>query len=789
MAKKNISKKRKPYRRKKKKGVSVKRRLVYLILILAGILLLLTAMLAGATYAGLFGKLPDVQELRNIRQDNASLVYDAEGSLMGKYYLVNRQSINNEAISAHVRHALIATEDSRFFEHHGIDMISLGRVFFKSLLLGESGQGGGSTISQQLAKNLFPRRDLGFISLPVNKVREMFIASRLEDIYSKEQILTMYLNTVAFGENVFGIEAAAYRFFGKPSSELNISESATLVGMLAGNTLYNPRMNPERSQERRNTVFARMQTEGFISKDEQERLSREPIRLNYRLMDISRGVAPYFRHFIRQEIRELIADSIIPETDGLRIYTTINPRIQEYAEKAIDKQMAKLQSEFDQHWKGRHPWEDFPDVFEDALRNSVTYQKLSGQGLAHEVIVKEMAVKHKRNILTAQGEKLTEISALDSLRHYLALLNTGFLAVDPRNGAILAWIRGTDFQYLPYDHVTAQRQAGSTFKPFVYATALAGGMKPCTYIANDLRTYEDFDNWSPQNANGQYGGYYNLAGGLANSVNTITAEVIMQTGPRKVAFLAHDMGITAELHHLPSLALGTASVSLLDMVTAYTGFANYGQSVRPWGISKITDRDGHVLYEAPETEFLPEAFPEGTGMILNEMLMDVVNYGTARSARSVYGITAALAGKTGTTQNNADGWFIGYTPGIVAGAWVGAESPAVHFRTTALGSGAHMALPVVASTLSEIQSSANLSQAYLTPFRPLPDSIVAMMDCPPYSEEIPRDYISREEIRELRREARENKEIDRKDSIPGEKQEKEGFFKKIRNFFRGKRGK
>lgn len=766
---------------KKKKTTSWKKRLIRYLLGLFALGLLLMGSLILLVYLGAYGKLPDKEAIMSIRQDNASLVYASDGSLMGKYFIVNRESIENENISPHVRHALIATEDNRFFEHHGIDLISLGRVMIKSILMGDLDQGGGSTISQQLAKNLFPRKSHGFLTIPVSKVREMFIASEIEDIYSKEEILTMYLNTVSFGENVYGIEAAARRFFSKSSAELSIPESATLIGMLAANTAYNPRINPENALKRRNIVLGRMHTQGFISEEQLKKTSSEPIMLRYRIMDHSRGVAPYFREYIRKQIIDLTGDSIELETSGLKIFTTINSRIQAYAEEAIDRQMRKLQKEFDAHWKNKDPWDADPGLFRKALEETEAYRKLSGRSLSHEQILSELSRKHNRKILTADGIREMEISTIDSLRHYMRLLNTGFLALDPGTGAILAWAGGIDYQYLPYDHVLSKRQAGSTFKPFVYAAALEQGMSPCRFISNSQRVYEDYDNWSPGNSNGNYNGYFSMAGGLMNSVNTITAEVMMETGPEDVAALARGMGVRSTLPAVPSLALGTADVSLLEIVTAYTGFANSGVSVEPFGILRIEDNEGHILYEAKEAERLPPAFSKETGILMSQMLQGVVDSGTAASARSIYGVRSRLAGKTGTTQNNADGWFIGYTPAFVAGVWVGAELPTVHFRTTALGSGSHMALPIFAMTAHAMENDPGLRTKYLLPFPAIPDTLAAMLDCPAFSRELPLEYLTRKEKREFRREIREKEALEKDSS-----KEKKGFFRKVRDFFRRK---
>jgi len=615
----------------------------------------------------------------------------------------------------------------------------------------------------------------------------MFIAQRLENVYSKEEILTLYLNTVSFGENIYGIEAAAWRFYNKPSARLSISESATLIGMLAANTLYNPRINPENALARRNVVFSRMFTQGFITKEQLDKLKEEPIKLDYKLMDVNRGIAPYFREYIRLQAQRILDGTHDLETEGLRIYTTINTSVQSIAEDAVARHMKKLQAEFDHHWRGREPWEKHPATFDRSLKQTDAYQKFQARGMDHEEIIKALSVPHKRNILSKGGEIIMEISTIDSLRHYMCMLNTGFLALDTKTGAILAWVGGINHQFLPYDHVLSERQAGSTFKPFVYTAALQSGMSPCNFISNEQRVYEAYDDWSPGNSNGQYEGYYSMKGGLMKSVNTISAEIMIETGPAAVVELAEDMGIRSHLPEVPSLALGTADVSLYEMLRAYTAFANNGVSIEPFGIVRIEDNEGNMIYENPEVIEHPRAFSKGLGMIMTTMLEAVADSGTAKSLRSVYGLRSDLAGKTGTTQNNADGWFIGYSPNLVAGIWVGAELPSVHFRTTSLGSGAHMALPIFGMALKKIEADPQLRNEYLHDFAPLPDSLLNILDCPVYSLEIPSDYLDRKELRKLRKEERAQKKEQLKEEDPTEKEEKPGFFKRIGNLFRKKK--
>ncbi len=773
-----------------------KRIIIWLSAALAAVILFVGVLIL-SVYLGLFGKLPAPDDILSIDQDNASLVYAKDGTLMGKYYLINRQSIDNAAISPFVRQALIATEDNRFFEHHGLDFISLGRVIFKSVLLGNVSQGGGSTISQQLAKNLYGRKSYGVFSLPVNKIREIFIASQLENVYNKEEILTLYLNTVAFGEDVYGIEAASWRFFNKPSSKLSVPESATLVGMLAANTYYNPRLYPERSETRRNLVLSRMVVQGFIPQEEADKYEEQPIQLDYNLMDINQGIAPYFRAFIRRQVgrilQEKYGDTYNPETDGLRIYTSLDIQLQSFAEQAVAHHMQKLQAEFDNHWKTKEPWYQYPEVYQKKLNETKTYKQLKADGKNKEEIDKEMNRVHAMQIMTPAGEQVVEMSIADSVKHYLRMLNTGFLAMDPKSGAILAWVGGINHQYLPYDHVLAERQVGSTFKPLVYTAALNNGMQPCRMFANEQHVYEDFDDWSPSNSEGEYEGWYSMKGGLKNSVNTITAEIMMETGPSNVVALARELNIDTHIPEVPSIALGTAEISLFEMVEAYTAFANNGYAINSFGILRIEDGNGEILYEQGAAQYGNVAFNDDVAVQITDMLQGVVNEGTGSTLRSIYGVHSDIAGKTGTTQNNADGWFIGYTPNFVAGVWVGAELPVIHFRTIALGSGAHQALPVFGLVVNKMEKNNALASQYLLPFPPLSDTLLLAMDCPDFTLEKPdknffdrfKDIFDSGDEKDIAKQEKKKAKAQQKQSV--KKDEKEGFFKRVGKFFKKKK--
>ncbi len=729
-------------RKKNNKKVPLKNKKSYkkfIILSLKGILgvIAVAFLFLLFVYLGVFGRLPSYDELAKVNNDIASEVYTEDGTLMGKYYHQNRMSIENKIISKHAINALVATEDKRFFTHKGFDVISLGRVLFRTILLRDKAQGGGSTISQQLAKNLFPRQKFGPLSILVNKSREVFIASRLEKVYSKDEILNLYLNTVPFGEDVYGIEAASMRFFSEHSSSLKPNEAAVLIGMLAANTAYNPRINPERSIKRRNLVLARMNEFGFLSDKEFTKYINSDLELKYHKIDHNTGIAPYFRELIRKKAQGILeneyGDNYDLYKDGLKIYTTIDPVLQKYADEAVQMHMASLQKEFKYHWLNRDPWKNHPAVFNHALHSSDRYKDLKVQGKSEDEIIAEMKKITKMNIFAYPDGKDVNLSPLDSIKHYLKILNTGFMVMDPQSGKVLAWVGGVNHKYFQYDHITSRRQVGSTFKPVVYTAALMEGMRPCDYISNERRVYEDYQDWSPANADGDHEGYYSLKGGLTNSVNTITAEIMVKTGVDKVLGLAEDMGVKSKLPAVPSICLGTGEISLQEMLTVYSCFANKGVKKEPFGIVRIEDKSGKVLYEHESEEDEAAVLDKETVDLMNYMLQGVVQNGTGRGLRSVYGLRSQIAGKTGTTQDNADGWFIGFTPTLLAGAWVGAESPVVHFRSTTLGQGAHMALPIYGLFMQKVERDPKYRKYTRSQFPDLNRDEGLMVDCADFS--------------------------------------------------------
>ncbi|MDX1666791.1 MAG: transglycosylase domain-containing protein [Saprospiraceae bacterium] len=697
-------------------------------------------------YRGAFGPLPTYSELREIRNHTASEVYSADGVLLGKYYVENRVNTDFEEISPDLINALVATEDARFFQHGGIDFKSWGRVFLKTILLSNESSGGGSTISQQLAKNLYPRRDHGLLTLPVNKIREVFVARRLEKLYPKEELLRLYLNTVPFGENVYGIKVAAQRFFNSSPANLKTEEAAVLVGMLKANTLYNPVRNPEGALARRNTVLRQMAKYGYLPPEVSDSLKELPLQLEYVAESHNRGLATYFRAHLQAELEGLLDEFEKPNggsynlyTDGLKIYTTIDAAAQQWAESAVNKHMPELQRAFDREWKNGTPWGHVSQL-EREVANSKRYRDLKEREYPQKVIEKIFSTPVSMTVFSwEKGEEKVEMSPLDSIKYYMTLLNTGMVAADPHTGHIKAWVGGIDHKYFQYDHAMARRQVGSTFKPIVYAQALRAGMLPCEYTPNRLHTYPEFDDWEPKNSDGTYGGVYSMEGALSHSVNTVTVEIMMRAGIDSVQQLARRLGITGEIPAVPAISLGAVDASPLDMIRVYSSFANGGKRPRLHYLDRIENSRGEVIasFSAPDPDDFEQVLRPETAAVVTRMLESVVDSGTARRLRYEYGLRGAIAGKTGTSQNQSDGWFVGFTPDLVAAVWVGAEMPSVHFRTLSTGQGSNSALPIWGEFVKQAYRSDTYRRSRTARFAAPPDSLVALLQCPPYLEEMP----------------------------------------------------
>ncbi len=693
-------------------------------------------------YSYVAGKVPSETELKNIQNHTASEVYSADGVLLGKYFIYERSNVSYNEISPDLIQALVATEDARFYEHTGVDGIGLLRVLVKSILLRQENSGGGSTLSQQLAKNVFPRKHYRFLSLPLNKLREAITARKLEKVFNKKQILTLYFNTVPFGDNAYGIKVAAKRFFNKAPADLSIQESAVLIGMLKANTTYNPRKNPERSKERRNVVLEQLYKKNYLSRTTTDSLKALPLVVNYTVENHHEGLAPYFREELRKELLVWFAEHPKEDgteynlyTDGLKIYTTLDSRMQRYAEEAVSEHMAVLQKAFFAHWKGQKPWGKNTVVIEEAKKRCDRYKDLTAQGLSEKEITAAFNKEIPMKIFTWSGDKEVTMSPMDSLKYYQYFLQAGLLAMSPESGYVKAWVGGINHEHFQYDHVNVntKRQVGSTFKPIVYASALKQGIDPCEQFVDEKKVYEQFDGWSPGNSEEEYGGTYSMEGALTKSVNTVSVELIVRSGIDKTIQLARSMGISSELDPIPSIALGSADVSLTEMVTAYATFANEGLVNTPVYLIRIEDKNGKEIFRQKQQK-PKRVLSRDDAAMLTHMLQSVVNSGTGSSLRSTYGFRGDMAGKTGTTQSQADGWFIGYTPTLVAGVWVGAEDRRVHFRSLALGKGAATALPVWAKFMAKIDRDPAFKQSRGQHFHPLSESAAEKLNCVSYEE-------------------------------------------------------
>jgi penicillin-binding protein 1A len=703
-------------------------------------------------YLGAFGPLPTYAGLNDLNQNIASEVYSGDGELLGKYYIENRRPAGLEDISPNIIDALISTEDARFFEHGGIDLRAWVRVFLRTVLLQDESGGGGSTLSQQLAKNLYPRKRYSILTIPVAKVKEVFIANRLEHVYDKNELLALYLNTVPFGDNVFGIKVAAQHFFGTTPNDIKVEEAAVLIGMLKANSAYNPARHPERALSRRNTVLGQMVKYGRLDSLAFDSLSQLPIKLKYSTEGHNEGLATYFRGNLRLELEEKLKNYTKPDgrpynlyTDGLKIYTTINAKMQQYAEEAVAEQMKVVQKSFDEHfknYKGAIPWGS-DDLLQKTKRASERYQRLKERGFSEAEIDSNFATPVPMTIFsweTESQDKDTLMSPLDSIKHYLTTLNTGFLAVEPQTGKVLAWVGGINFKYFKYDHVKSIRQVGSTFKPIVYAAALQSGVPPCERLANERVTYEEYNDWAPRNADGNYGGTYSMQGGLKHSINAAAVGLIMRVGVDSVRRLAKNMGISTRIPREPGIALGSVDASVYDMVRVFSTFPNRGVVTEPYYLTRIETAAGDTLvqFKTPDPNKFRRVMHEQHADMMTHLLQGVVDDGTGARLRYQCGFDYPAAGKTGTTNNNSDGWFTGYTPDIVAGAWVGAEQPVVRFRSTRLGQGAATALPICGKFFRKVYNTQSFRKYRNAAFYPLDSLALAEFDCPDY---IPADSV------------------------------------------------
>ena len=693
--------------------------------------------LFGGAALGLYGPMPDLQQLENPKTNLATQIISSDGIILGKYYFDdNRTPIGFDEIPTHMVEALIATEDERFYAHSGIDWRGTMRAF---VFLGK--RGGASTITQQLARQIFVGvRSRNILKTIFQKAQEWVIAVQLEQRYTKKEILAMYLNKYDFGYQADGIRSAAKIFFNKIPQELSIEESATLVGMLKNSSLFNPIRRPERVKERRNIVFQQMVRNQLITNKEKDSLDQLPLQITFTPESHREGLATYFRAYLKEFMDEWIEANPKPDgskhnlyRDGLRIYTTIDSRMQQLAEDAVSGHMKNLQKEFfRQNTKRQNPTAPFLDLREgeiDTLMTRTAYRterwrKMKLAGIAEEEILASFKKEVPMQVFSWKGEIDTIMTPMDSIRYYKHFLRASMMSMEPQTGHVKAWVGGYNYKHFQYDQVKqGRRQIGSTFKPFLYATAIDQlKLSPCDSLPDALFCIEpmkhgNIDAWCPKNSGDKYGRTRTLKNALANSVNTISARIMDLVGPVPVINLARKMGITSHLPEVPSIALGTPDISLFEMVGAYSTFANQGIYVKPIMITRIEDKNGRALYEVlPETQdvlsqeaayvtvnLMQGVTTAGSGARLRHAGLEETNYIYKNVITGYpYVFENPIAGKTGTTQNQSDGWFMGMAPNLATGVWVGGDDRSIHFKDIGFGQGATMALPIWANYMRSL---------------------------------------------------------------------------------------
>ena len=711
-----------------------------------------------AIWNGWIGYMPEVEDLQNPISRFATQVYSADGKVLGTWNFnkENRIVIPYSKISPHLVHALVATEDERFYEHSGIDFFALGRAIIKRGILGQENAGGGSTITQQLAKQLYTETARSTLERMLQKPIEWVIAVKLERNYTKEEIIALYLNYFDFLHNAVGIKTAANTYFNKEPKDLTVTESAMLIGLCKNPSLYNPVRYPERCTERRNVVLGQMQKAGYLSKAEYHQYADEKLKLNFHRTDHKNGLATYFREFLRQYMmatrpdrsdypswnqNQFVFDSIAWDTDplygwcnknfkrngkpynvytdGLKVFTTIDSRMQLYAEQAVYNHVAKfLQPAFDKE-KAKRPNAPFTkaltpkeirSILNRSMMGSERYRVLKASGASDEEIKKSFNTPVDMAVFTYHGDVDTTMTPMDSIRYYKSFLRAGFMSMDPQTGYVKAYVGGLDYNHFMYDMVmNGRRQVGSTIKPFLYSLAMENGFSPCDQAPNVQRTYMVAGKpWTPRNTSRRsYGSMVTLKWGLANSNNWISAYLMSRLNPQLFVSMLHDFGIqNPDIHPSMALCLGPCEVSVAEMVGAYTTFANHGIRTAPMFVSKIEDNEGNVL-----ATFQPRMSEVISAESANKMLVllqEVVDRGTAGRLRFKYNIGGEIGAKTGTTNRNSDAWFMGFTPQLVSGCWVGGEDRDIHFDSMRMGQGATMALPIWANFMKRVYKDASL---------------------------------------------------------------------------------
>jgi penicillin-binding protein 1A len=707
-------------------------------------------------------EIPSFEMLENPSSNQVSEVISDDGEVIGYIGLENRSNITYDQLSPNLINALIATEDARFYSHSGIDGRSLGRVFFKTLLGRKESSGGGSTITQQLAKNLFKMRDLNKEhGLVATKLSEWVTAVKLEHTYSKQEILTMYFNTVDFGSNSLGVKAAARTFYDKTPDSLDVDEAAVLVGLLKAPTTYSPVLHPDKSKERRDVVLFQMFRYGYLDKEGFEKYKAKPIDMShYSPRSHNEGLAPYLREYIRTYMKDWCRRHRKPNgeyydvNDGLKIYTTIDSRMQRYAEEAVKEHFSKeIQPAFERELKNRKgdPFcnlskEQEQKLLDQAMRNSDRYRALKAEGMSEGEIRADFNKKVKMKIFTWNGPKDSLMSPRDSLLYCKKFLNAGLMSVEPGTGYVRAYVGGINYRFFKYDNVRSHRQVGSTFKPFVYTMALQDlGMFPCTEVPNSEVCFEVYNqpDWCPKNSSHQREGeMVTLKWALANSINWVSAYLMKQGSPEQVIDIAHKMGVESPIDPVPAICVGTPEITVYEMAAAMATYANKGEYVEPIIITRIEDNKGRVI-----ESFSPhrhEALNEVTAYMMLELMKGVVQSGTGVRLNYKYHLnqySTAIAGKTGTTQNNSDCWFVGITPKLATAVWTGGELRSIHFRNMTYGQGAAMALPIFGFYMEKIYRDPNI-RFYRGDFeRP---SVPVEMDCSKFQQEILQDGSSYE---------------------------------------------
>ena len=705
-----------------------------------------------------FGPLPTFDQLENPQNNLATEIISSDSVVIGKYFFENRTSAVREDIPQQFINALLSTEDIRYRDHSGIDVRALFRAVY-GVFSGKGQSGGASTITQQLAKMLFTKQPASGLDRVKQKLKEWVISAKLERRYTKDEILLMYLNRYDWVNNAVGIESASRVYFNKSPKNLNIQESAMLVGMLKNSALYNPKRRLKLTQRRRNTVLFQMNKYEFISDTLYDSLVQLPVVLDFKKASHNSGLAPYFREYLRGEMKKWCSAKIKSDgssynlyTDGLKIYTTIDSRLQKFAEEAVETHISDLQKVFYNHWEG-YANAPFPEDFESeqideiidmAMRRSVRYKRLKSQGKTIDQIRKVFNTKVEMKLFSWNGKRDTILSPRDSLVYSKYFLHSGLMSMQPNTGHVKAYVGGINYENFQYDHVTSgKRQVGSTFKPFLYSLAIQEGYDPCFQVPNVPVVFDKYKwrlekDWTPKNSGSEEleGLTLSLKYGLANSINTVTAYIMKQFGPHAVVDLAKKIGVKSKILAVPSLCLGTFDLSVYEMVGAYSTFSNKGVWVEPIFVTRIEDKNGVVL-----ERFIPEsneAMSEETADIMVRLLQGVVDgvyspaakkrSGTGVRLRYKYGFKNEIGGKTGTTQNQSDGWFMGITPNLVTGVWTGCDDRSVHFRDIVYGQGANMALPIFAEYMQRVYADTANSKVYPLDFD-ISRSVDIKLDC------------------------------------------------------------